>query len=151
MAVSEDTALIGAPRADGFIGAAYIFVRSGTVWTLQNKFRGTDTVLGDLFGAAVAISGDLAVVGARYDSLPSNNDASGSAYVFQLGCLHPCCLPDGSCDMTTDAACTGIWHPELSDCSEVTCPAPLAGDLDFDGDVDIADFALLQAGFTGPS
>jgi len=83
VAVSGDTAVIGAPRNDdaaGVSGSAYVFTRSGTSWTEQAKLTASDAEIGDLFGFSVAVSGDTAVIGAFL-----NDDAgssSGSAYVF---------------------------------------------------------------------
>ena len=59
--------------------AAYVFTRSGTNWTQQTKLTASDGVSGDDFGYSVAISGDLVIVGARYDD---SGYRSGSAYIF---------------------------------------------------------------------
>ncbi len=83
-------------------GAAYVFVRSGTVWSQQAYLKAsntgggngasTPTVAGDQFGQAVGVSGDTVVVGAQLedssalgvDGNQADNGASnsGSAYVF---------------------------------------------------------------------
>ncbi|MCP4696630.1 MAG: hypothetical protein GY862_07250, partial [Gammaproteobacteria bacterium] len=79
VALSDDTALIGAYRADAGgsnTGSAYVFTRSGTVWSQQAKLTAGDAAAGDLFGYSVALSGDTALIGAYMD------DSSGSAYVF---------------------------------------------------------------------
>lgn len=77
-AVSGDTALVG--EADqGYMtvgGAAYVFVRSGTTWTEQQKLVPADTALDDHFGTAVALSGDTALVGAW------EPQTRGAVYVF---------------------------------------------------------------------
>ncbi|MGH9840106.1 MAG: hypothetical protein ACREEM_15085 [Blastocatellia bacterium] len=84
VALSGDTAVIGAPRDDvagADQGSAYVFVRSGAVWTLQQKLTASDGAAGDRFGVSVALSGDTVVLGANTD----DNDANvnqGSAYVF---------------------------------------------------------------------
>ena len=51
-----------APQGDS--GAAYIFARQGNSWIQQAKLTANDGDSFDWFGAAVAISGDVAVVGA---------------------------------------------------------------------------------------
>ncbi|MBP7473657.1 MAG: FG-GAP repeat protein, partial [Pyrinomonadaceae bacterium] len=83
--VDGDTAVIGAAQEFGsgppFAGAAYVYVRSGGVWTLQQKLVGSDAVNGDTFGISVAISGDTIVVGNHADMV-DNNSSQGSAYVF---------------------------------------------------------------------
>ncbi len=83
VAVSGDTAVVGALRDDDAgadTGSAYVFVRSGTTWTQQQKLIASDAAAGDNLGWAVAISGDTFVVGAWFpnDAFPQN----GSAYVF---------------------------------------------------------------------
>lgn len=83
VAVSGDTAVVGSPgefREFPVPGAAYVFVRSGGLWILQQKLTATDAAPGDRFGSSVAVSGDTAVVGAPFDS--DAGLASGSAYVF---------------------------------------------------------------------
>jgi hypothetical protein len=80
VAVSGTTAVVGAFGDDNQIGSAYVFVRSGGSWSQQAKLLASDGALGDNFGAAVAVDGDIAVVGARRDD--DQGDSSGSAYVF---------------------------------------------------------------------
>ncbi|MFN0277176.1 MAG: choice-of-anchor V domain-containing protein [Pyrinomonadaceae bacterium] len=85
VAISGDTAVVGAFLDDNAggtdAGSAYIFVRSGTVWTLQQKLTASDGVAGDRFGVSVAISGDTVVVGADAPTSAGGTGA-GSAYVF---------------------------------------------------------------------
>src|SRR5207247_1017653 len=59
------------------LGAAYVFTRTGTIWTQQAKLTASDASNGDDFGFAVALSGDTAVVGAS-----TSNSSQGAAYVF---------------------------------------------------------------------
>jgi|CXWL01.1.fsa_nt_gi hypothetical protein len=78
VALSGNTAIVGAHLDDHGSGwedqgSAYVFVRSGSVWTQQAKLSASDATLGDHFGYAVSVSGDTVVVGA--------NEAS-AAYVF---------------------------------------------------------------------
>jgi hypothetical protein len=78
--ISGDTIVVGAWLDDSMSGSAYVFIRSGGVWTQQQKIRALDAGAGDLFGSSVSISGDRIVVGA-----PGNDDVgidSGSAYIF---------------------------------------------------------------------
>ena len=85
VAISEDTAIIGAPDddvgANGYQGSAYVFVRTGTTWSQQAQLTASDGAAGDEFGYSVAISGDTAIVGACLDDVGTNMD-KGSAYVF---------------------------------------------------------------------
>lgn len=83
VAISGDTAVIGAHRDDdngSDSGAAYVFIRSGTTWSQQQKLAASDGALNDLFGFSVAVSGDTVVISAHLDDDAGNN--SGSAYVF---------------------------------------------------------------------
>lgn len=87
VALSRDTLAVGVPRddfdEDTDQGSVYVFVRSGTAWTLQQKLIANDDAYGDEFGVAVALSGDVLVVGAHQDDSSNNvNPNQGSAYVF---------------------------------------------------------------------
>src|SRR5690606_3108464 len=62
-------------------GAAYVFVWDGEDWTLEAHITSPDSANGDEFGGAVSISGDRAVIGARYHDSPDKSDA-GAAYVY---------------------------------------------------------------------
>src|SRR6185503_8463422 len=75
----EDTVAVGAYRAFFTTGSAYVFVRSGTIWTEQQKLVGSDVFGGAFFGASVTVAGDTAVVGAPATGTGS---ATGEAYVF---------------------------------------------------------------------
>jgi predicted amidohydrolase len=85
VSISADTVVVGAPSADTAggtdAGAAYVFVRSGTVWTEQQKLIAPDGAMLDGFGSAASVSGDSVMVGAWSDDTSSGADA-GSAYVF---------------------------------------------------------------------
>ena len=83
VALSGDTAVVGAIGDDDAgrdSGAAYVFVRSGTRWSQQQKLTASDAASNDLFGISVAVSGDTAVVGAYADDDAGGD--SGAAYVF---------------------------------------------------------------------
>ncbi len=78
VAISNNTIVVGAQLADGAetqSGAAYVFERSGGVWSGPIKVTAGNQY--DFFGGAVAISGDTLVVGADQAS-----DYTGSAYIF---------------------------------------------------------------------
>ena len=61
-------------------GAAYVFVRSGTTWSEEQKLLASDGARNDSFGESVFGKGDVAVVGARLDDDAGTD--SGSAYLF---------------------------------------------------------------------
>ncbi len=85
VALSGDTALISARRDDDDVmgidsGSAYVFTRSGSVWTEQAKLTANDGAANDRFGRSVALSGDTALIGAMFQDNKGEN--SGSAYIF---------------------------------------------------------------------
>ena len=96
VSISGEFALIGAHRYDGVgnnSGAAFVYTyhAESQKWILQEILEASDPEpgqYGDLFGLAVSINGDVAVIGAVAD-----NDAcpdipefcnSGSAYIFRF-------------------------------------------------------------------
>ncbi len=81
VALSGDTAVIGAVGRKGAAGAAYVFVRSGTGWAQQTELRASDAAADNEFGSSVAVSGDTALVGAFGKSV-SGQAVAGAAYVF---------------------------------------------------------------------
>jgi len=83
VALSDDTALVGAyiEGPPWSSGAAYVFVRSGDVWTQQAELVASDAADSDYFGLKVALSGDTAIVGAPFEETsPGSN--TGAVYVF---------------------------------------------------------------------
>lgn len=83
VAIDGDTIVVGAfnDRTNGVeSGAAYIFVRGGTNWSLQRKLTAIDGSIADRFGRSVAIDGDTALIGAHMDD--DQGEDSGSAIVF---------------------------------------------------------------------
>jgi len=84
LSISGDYAIVGAPYKDQYgqnSGSAYIFKRNGTSWIQEAKLVSTDIDSLDVFGHAVSISGDYAIVGVRNDD--DNGAESGSAYIFK--------------------------------------------------------------------
>jgi hypothetical protein len=95
VAISGDTVVVGAPHEGGFdnnlpnSGAVYVFVRNGSGWTQQAYLRAFNAGAEDLFGTAVALSGDLLVIGAPREDATVAGDAfnnslpdSGAIYVY---------------------------------------------------------------------
>ena len=84
VAVSGNTVIVGASEHDERgvnSGAAYIFSRSesgNNAWLQVAKLTASDGVAGNLFGCAVALAGDTAVVGAS-----EADNQRGSVYIFE--------------------------------------------------------------------
>ncbi len=108
VALSGDTVVVGAFQEDARVvgidgdgsdngslssGAAYIFRRSGAVWSQEAYLKASNTGGGDWFGRSVAVEGDTAIVGAwqeysrasGVDGNQANNaaPAAGASYVFR--------------------------------------------------------------------
>jgi hypothetical protein len=85
VSLDGDTAIIGAYMDDHMgsnSGSAYVFTRTGTIWTQQQKLTASDGAAGDSFSQyGVTLNGDTAIIGAWYDDNANGVD-SGSAYVF---------------------------------------------------------------------
>ncbi|MCH7718986.1 MAG: hypothetical protein IIB21_05900, partial [Chloroflexi bacterium] len=86
VAVSGDTAVVGAYLEDAggdFAGAAYVFQRDhggANAWGEVTKLTASDAQAEDEFGASVAVSGDIILVGAFQED--AAGDEAGAAYVF---------------------------------------------------------------------
>lgn len=83
VAMDGETALVGAPDADAFgsnSGAAYVFVRAGTLWSQQKKLVSPNGAAGDAFGFAVDLDIDMAIVGAPLANAMGVD--SGAAHSF---------------------------------------------------------------------
>jgi hypothetical protein len=84
--LSGDRALVGAPN-DWHVtmgeGSAYVFTRSGSTWTEQDKLIASDAGSDDNFGFSVTLYGDTALVGAHMDDHAAGTNA-GAAYAFEL-------------------------------------------------------------------
>ncbi len=83
VAISGNVAVVGACAADSSgtnSGSAYVFRHNGSTWNQETTLLASDGAASDYFGIAVAVEGDVAVVGAHADD--DNGSSSGSAYVF---------------------------------------------------------------------
>lgn len=87
------TAIIGAYNADGAssdAGAAYMYNRINGQWQFAQKLTAVDGDRDDFYGYAVAISGDVAAVGARGFDIDSDSIANrvefdaGSVYIYRF-------------------------------------------------------------------
>jgi hypothetical protein len=86
VAISHDTAVIGAPNHDGAEqGAAYVFVKPASGWTGSltptAQLAASDPGKGDEFGGALAIAGGLIAAGAPGHAAGKSSE-QGAGYVF---------------------------------------------------------------------
>merc|ERR1719271_89346 len=92
VAISGDLVVVGARGNDdagSASGSAYVFrtTNGGASWTQSAKLVASDAAKSDFFGDSVAVSGDLVVVGAKYNA--DAGDSSGSAYVLSAPTPQP--------------------------------------------------------------
>jgi hypothetical protein len=119
VSLDADTLLAGAPMkrigTPGTYanGAAYVFTRDTGGWTQQAKLTNAAGANGDLFGFAVDVAGDRAVIGAPYAA-----SAQGFAYVFTRS--------------------AGVWSQQ----AQLAASAGAAGD-EFGWSVALADDSIL--------
>ncbi len=87
ISVSGNTTLVGARQdacaAGLHCGAAYVYRFNGIAWVQDQKLTASDADAEDIFGSALSVSGDTAVVGALQDDCAAGDDC-GSAYVFRF-------------------------------------------------------------------
>ena len=80
LSMDGNTALVGAAGADGLVGAAWVFTRSGSTWTQQGApLTGSDESGPGHFGWSVALSGDgnTALIGGPWD-----DNLTGAEWLF---------------------------------------------------------------------
>ncbi|TAH46009.1 MAG: hypothetical protein EYC71_05375 [Gammaproteobacteria bacterium] len=83
VALATDTLIAGAPHwASSTLGAfsqgaAYVFVRNSPAWEQQARLLSPSPANGQLFGSALAVSAERALIGA-----PLANAGTGNAHVF---------------------------------------------------------------------
>jgi len=120
VSIDGDTMIVGAIFANTG-GAAYVFTRSGTTWTEQQKLTASDMAVADLFGWSVSISGDTAIVGAPKLSSVDNPN-SGAAYVF---------IRSGGTwiqQQKLTASDGGLWHQRFGQSVSISGDVVIVGD-----------------------
>jgi len=86
VALTGDTAFVGAPNHDANKGTVYVFTRSGTTWSEGTPLVASDGASGDAhqFGGAIKCDGNTLLIGAPGPDYSSTNVyAPGAAYVFE--------------------------------------------------------------------
>jgi hypothetical protein len=142
VALSGDTVVAGSPVNNAGLSAAYAFTRTGNTWTQAAEFTAADATYSDFFGAAVALSGDTAVVGAFYKTREQ-----GVAYVFDLSAAGG--PPPGYCLPTKVKVKINSAHVQKSTlaASGTLDTGPGAPDFSGAATFDVAGFRLLVPAF----
>jgi len=87
LSADGNTAIVGSHLDDNSggtdAGSAYVYTRSGTVWSEQTRLQASDAAANDDFGFSVSLSadGNTALVGSLLDDNSGGVNA-GSAYVY---------------------------------------------------------------------
>ena len=78
LAVEGDVLVVGAPKENESRGAAYVFVREGSMWSFWERLEAPDGMPGDAFGSSVAVGtgAQFGVIGAP------GRGASGSVFAY---------------------------------------------------------------------
>ena len=83
MSWDGNTIAIGAHRCNTNSGAVFVFTRSGTTWTQEQKIQPTDIAQQDLFAINVGISGDgNTIVAGSYSEDNGSKLSAGALYAF---------------------------------------------------------------------
>lgn len=80
VSLDGDTAFIAATNNDEEIVVAYVFIRSGTTWSQQQKLHAANITQGYWFEISISVVNDTALMGIPSDSEHGSN--SGSASIF---------------------------------------------------------------------
>ena len=84
VAISGDTLMVGAYNGGSDVGGhggVYVYGRTGSSWSQQQKLTSQNGDLFDVFGTTIALSDTTAVIGAPYTMLGGNTQ-QGAAFVF---------------------------------------------------------------------
>ena len=91
VAIDGDVAVVGAPHDDEAhidAGAAYIYRRGAGGWEFEAKLMAADAEYSDMFASALAVEGDVIVVGAPFVDLDfgSQYDPAdvGAVYIYRF-------------------------------------------------------------------
>ena len=79
--IEGDYVLVGAPGEEHFTGGVHLFVRDGDNWLEQSRLTGSNS---NTFGGSISVNSGYVLVGEHIGD-NSNEDRSGSAYLFDLG------------------------------------------------------------------
>jgi hypothetical protein len=84
LALSGDVALVGAPIANEGSGEVHLYRRAGGSWSHAATLSHEDEEGPGIFGAALALDGEIALVGA-----PASRETAGAVLAFRIGAGAP--------------------------------------------------------------
>lgn len=82
-AIEGDVVVTRDSRADGLLGALYVFRRNGMAWDFEAKLTAPERDDQDSYGGSVAMSGKVIVVGAPQRDAPQVNQGAVFVYRWQ--------------------------------------------------------------------
>jgi FG-GAP repeat/FG-GAP-like repeat len=150
--IAGDTIVVGADGddigANADQGSAYVFTRSGSIWTQQKKVIALNGVVGDLFGYSVAVSGKTIIGGSAFADIGASGQ-QGSASVFRFVPAQFDFDGDGKSDVSVFRPSTGVWYLQQSAAGFAGLAFGQSGDrivpADYDGDGK-TDLAVFRSG-----
>ena len=154
IAVSGNTVVVSAPAAATAAGAdrgvVYVFVREQGVWRRQARLQGGPSQFDQGFGSAVALDGDVLLVGAPTAAVQSI--LSGAVLEFRARVIGECagatsdsalvnvCAVDYTCDHRVDSA-------DFFEFLTRFFALDSGGDFNADGFINSQDFFEFMSGF----
>jgi len=94
LALDGDTAIIGEPGTQFDAGKVYVVERLAGTWTVTSVFGAPIPALADRFGAAIALDGNRAIIGA-----PGANSSRGEVHVFDRDPVSGVWSPSAAIDL----------------------------------------------------
>ena len=83
VAISGETAVIGAPGVNASRGLVYVYNRVNGNWVERQRLSANNGAAGDQFGSAISFNGSYILIGAKGTDVTSKTD-QGSAYLFSF-------------------------------------------------------------------
>ncbi len=93
LVLKENTIVVSSPAFNVRLGAAYVFTRSNSMWSQEQKIQEASPNLSNIFGSGLSMSGNTFIVGVVRDmGMPGPNQI-GAAYIYTNPDLLPTPTP----------------------------------------------------------